>query len=103
MRSAAGAGALVALGATVTPAQAAPGQTAIVIGTGFGGAVAARRLGEAGYRTTVFERGRRWPIRPDGNTFATTTNPDKRAAWFGSPAGASAASGLPVEPYPGVL
>ncbi len=91
------------LGATVTPAQAAPGQTAIVIGTGFGGAVAARRLGEAGYTTTVFERRRRWPIRPDGNTFATTTNPDQRAAWFGSPAGASAASGIPVEPYPGVL
>ena len=103
MRSAAGVGALAALGATVTPAQAAPGQTAIVIGTGFGGAVAARRLGEAGYTTTVFEHGRRWPIRPDGNTFATTTTPDKRAAWFGSPAGASAASGIPVEPYPGVL
>ena len=46
---------------------------------------------------------RRSRTAPDGNTFATTTNPDKRAAWFGSPAGASAASGLPVEPYPGVL
>ncbi|NED63799.1 NAD(P)-binding protein, partial [Streptomyces sp. SID10244] len=64
-------------------------QTAIVIGTGFGGSVAALRLGRAGIRTTVFERGRRWPIRPDGDTFATFTNPDKRAAWFGSPAGAN--------------
>ena len=46
---------------------------------------------------------RRSRTAPDGNTFATTTTPDKRAAWFGSPAGASAASGIPVEPYPGVL
>ncbi|GAA3714899.1 GMC oxidoreductase [Gordonia hankookensis] len=78
-------------------------RTAIVIGTGFGGSVAALRLGRAGIRTTVFERGRRWPIRPDGDTFATFTNPDKRAAWFGSPAGANLATAIPVEPYPGVL
>ncbi|MDY7094508.1 MAG: GMC oxidoreductase [Acidobacteriota bacterium] len=32
----------------------------IVIGTGFGGAVAACRLAEAGARTLVLERGRRW-------------------------------------------
>ncbi|RPA19714.1 GMC oxidoreductase [Gordonia sp. OPL2] len=101
----AGLSALGALSTVRSEASAAPrdGRTAIVIGTGFGGAVAARRLGEAGVATTVFERGRRWPIRPDGNTFATTTNPDKRAAWFGSPAGPSAATALPVEPYPGVL
>jgi cholesterol oxidase len=33
---------------------------AIVIGSGFGGAVAACRLAEAGARTLVLERGRRW-------------------------------------------
>ncbi|MCR5976445.1 cholesterol oxidase [Gordonia jinghuaiqii] len=103
IRSAAGAVALAALAATATPGRAAPGRTAIVIGTGFGGSVAALRLGEAGYTTTVFERGRRWPIRPDGNTFATFSNPDKRAAWFGSRAGANNATAIPVEPYPGVL
>jgi cholesterol oxidase len=41
---------------------------AIVIGSGFGGAVSAARLAEAGARTLVLERGRRWdrsnyPIR----------------------------------------
>jgi cholesterol oxidase len=28
------------------------------------------RLGEAGIDTAVLERGRRWPIGADGNTFA---------------------------------
>jgi cholesterol oxidase len=53
-----------------------------VIGSGFGGAVAALRLGEAGIQTIVLERGRRWPIRSDGNTFATFEKPDGRAAWL---------------------
>ena len=33
---------------------------AIVIGSGFGGAVSALRLAEGGYRVLVLERGRRW-------------------------------------------
>jgi cholesterol oxidase len=33
---------------------------AVVIGSGFGGAVSALRLSEAGYRVLVLERGRRW-------------------------------------------
>jgi cholesterol oxidase len=42
---------------------------AVVIGTGFGGAVSACRLGEAGYRVLVLERGRRWtaPHFPRGS------------------------------------
>jgi len=55
---------------------------AIVIGSGFGGAVAALRLGQAGIDTVVIERGRRWPTRPDGNTFATFEQPDGRAYWL---------------------
>jgi cholesterol oxidase len=55
---------------------------AIVIGSGFGGVVAALRLGEAGIDTVVLERGRRWPIRSDGNTFATFEHPDGRAYWL---------------------
>src|SRR3982751_5502700 len=33
----------------------------IVIGSGFGGSVAAHRLTEKGYRVAVMEMGRRWP------------------------------------------
>lgn len=110
LRGAVGAGALGAFAAAIptvaTPrATAAPGgaATAIVIGSGFGGAVAALRLGQAGFRTTVFERGRRWPIRADGNTFATFDRPDKRAAWFSDTAGISSSLQVPVERYPGIL
>ncbi|MEP9395151.1 GMC oxidoreductase [Gordonia sp. VNK1] len=37
---------------------------AIVIGSGFGGAVSALRLAESGIQTTVLERGSRWPHDP---------------------------------------
>ena len=55
---------------------------ALVIGSGYGGAVAALRLAEAGIHTVVLERGRRWPITPAQDTFATFENPDGRAAWL---------------------
>jgi cholesterol oxidase len=55
---------------------------ALVIGSGFGGAVAALRLAQAGIHTVVLERGRRWPITPAGDTFATFEKPDGRAAWL---------------------
>ncbi|MDZ8023248.1 MAG: GMC oxidoreductase [Nostoc sp. DedQUE01] len=55
---------------------------ALVIGSGFGGAVAALRLGEAGIKTIVLERGRRWPITAAGNTFSTYEKPDGRSTWL---------------------
>jgi cholesterol oxidase len=57
---------------------------ALVIGSGFGGAVAALRLAEAGIKTVVLERGRRWIIEdPTRNaTFATFEQPDGRCAWL---------------------
>src|SRR5262245_34541811 len=36
---------------------------AIVIGSGFGGAITSCRLAEAGYRVLVLERGRRWDVQ----------------------------------------
>jgi cholesterol oxidase len=55
---------------------------ALVIGSGFGGAVAALRLAQAGIQTVVLERGIRWPITPAQDTFATFENPDGRAGWL---------------------
>lgn len=55
---------------------------AVVIGSGFGGAIAAFRLSELGVETVVLERGKRWPITPRGDTFPRFMHPDKRAAWL---------------------
>ena len=80
---------------------------AIVIGTGFGGAVAALRLGEAGIRTLVLERGRRWSISdPATNgTFTTFEELDRRAEWLNSTGltQTPAHDGKPIERYTGVL
>ncbi|MBN9519834.1 GMC family oxidoreductase [bacterium] len=78
---------------------------AIVIGSGFGGAVAALRLGEAGVRTLLLERGRRWEIKdPTANdTFATFRRPDRRAEWMNEVSKTPGYEGIPIGKYAGVL
>lgn len=74
---------------------------ALVIGSGFGGAVAALRLGQAGIETVVLERGRRWPITDAGDTFCTYQNPDGRSTWL-SPT-TVVFNQTPINVYTGVL
>jgi cholesterol oxidase len=61
----------------------APSYTkAVVIGSGFGGSVAALRLAQAGIETTVLERGSRWPVPSNTRAiFANDTLPDGRGFW----------------------
>lgn len=54
---------------------------AIVIGSGFGGAISAYRLAQAGIQTTVLERGNRWPIDPWRKIHPNDFFPDGRAYW----------------------
>jgi cholesterol oxidase len=78
---------------------------AIVIGSGFGGAVAALRLGQAGLNTLVLERGRRWTITDPttDSTFATFRHLDKRAEWLNEVSKTPAYEGIQIEKYTGVL
>ncbi|SDE04629.1 GMC oxidoreductase [Glycomyces harbinensis] len=84
---------------------------ALVIGTGYGAAVSALRLAEAGIPVTMLEMGRLWSEpAEDGNVFCTITAPDRRSMWFRSRTEAPLATFLwldvvnrDIEPYPGVL
>ncbi len=74
---------------------------AVVIGSGFGGAVASLRLAEAGIETIVLERGKRWEITEAGDTFSTSQKPDGRSTWLSS----TTIDGgeIPIDVYTGVL
>lgn len=81
---------LAAAAAVVAPRARAQGSgpfssepvDVMIIGSGFGGAVAARRLTAAGIPTVLLERGRRWPITPTQDTFSPLKQPDGRSAWL---------------------
>jgi cholesterol oxidase len=97
-----GAGLAVSVGTPIyrTSATSSYEDTeALIIGSGFGGSIASLRLAQAGIQTLVLERGRRWNIRSDGNTFSNFRNPDGRSAWL-SPTNLF---GQSVDVYTGVL
>ncbi|MGW4209161.1 GMC oxidoreductase [Lentzea sp. NPDC004789] len=81
----------VALGGLSSPARAAAPEAiadaatvpALVIGTGYGGCVAALRLAQAGVDVHMIEMGMAWDTPgADGKIFATTTSPDQRSYWL---------------------
>lgn len=84
------AGATTAHATTTTPATttAAPIASgahvpALVVGTGYGGSVAALRLARAGVEVHMIEMGMAWDTPgPDGRIFANTTKPDHRSFWL---------------------
>ena len=56
---------------------------ALVVGTGYGGSVAALRLAQAGVDVHMIEMGMAWDTPgSDGKIFANTTTPDQRSFWL---------------------
>lgn len=54
-----------------------------MIGTGYGGSVAALRLAQAGVDVQMVEMGMAWDTPgADGKIFANTTTPDQRSFWL---------------------
>ncbi len=83
---------------------------ALIIGTGYGGSVAALRLAQAGVAVHMVEMGMSWDTPgPDGKIFSPMRNPDKRAYWLRSRTKMplSGFLGFPIDtnvtPYTGVL
>ncbi|RNL70822.1 GMC oxidoreductase [Streptomyces sp. I6] len=97
--------------APASRAAAADHTPALVVGSGYGAAVTALRLGEAQIPTLVLEMGRLWDTPgPDGKVFCSTRAPDHRSMWFRTRTEAPLAQFLwldvvnkDISPYPGVL
>ncbi|MFD5571854.1 GMC oxidoreductase [Streptomyces cadmiisoli] len=82
------------IGSSATSAWAAPQRDsaviepgarvpALVIGSGYGGSVAALRLAQAGVDVHIVEMGMAWDTPgTDGKIFANTTKPDYRSFWL---------------------
>ena len=73
--------------------------TALVIGTGYGGAVTALRLAQKGIQVTMLEMGQLWNTPgSDGKVFCNLLQPDQRAVWFDTKTTAVVSSflGIPV-------
>ena len=74
---------------------------ALIIGSGFGGAVTALRLGETGIRTMVLEQGKRW--HSASAPFSRTLPPDGRSTWLRKKTALPFGPPLPITKHTGVL
>ncbi|MFF3566627.1 GMC oxidoreductase [Nocardia jiangxiensis] len=76
---------------------------AIVVGSGFGAAVTALRLAQAGTSVAVLERGSRWPNDPWRDIFAVDTLPDGRGFWHRTTFTGVDGVTQAIDPFGGVL
>ena len=74
---------------------------ALIIGSGFGGAVTALRLGEAGIRTMVLEQGRRWDSA--SAPFSRILPADGRSTWLRNKTVLPFGPKFSIQKYTGVL
>lgn len=75
--------AAVATSATAAPIDSGAHVPVLIIGTGYGGSVAALRLAQAGVDVHMIEMGMAWDTPgSDGKIFANTTRPDYRSFWL---------------------
>ncbi|MFE2143441.1 GMC oxidoreductase [Streptomyces sp. NPDC059456] len=75
--------AVAAVAAGAGPVDDGAHVPALVIGTGYGGSVAALRLAQAGVDVHMIEMGMAWDTPgPDGKIFCNTTSPDQRSYWL---------------------
>jgi cholesterol oxidase len=69
--------------AAAGPIQTGAHVPVLVIGTGYGGCVAALRMAQAGVDVQMIEMGMAWDTPgSDGKIFANTTTPDQRSYWL---------------------
>jgi len=86
------------------PTPSPPSHTkAIVIGSGFGGAISALRLAQAGIQTTVLERGLRWPRDPNREIFPVDWRPDGRGYWRRNAVALISGKPIPIDYFNGVF
>ncbi|MEE2034075.1 GMC oxidoreductase [Rhodococcus chondri] len=76
---------------------------AVVVGSGFGGAITAMHLGRAGVQTLVLERGIRWPTGPNADTFPRMLSPDKRMSWLSPIPVMTGTPPVPTEVFTGLM
>ncbi|WP_338790392.1 GMC oxidoreductase [Bernardetia sp. MNP-M8] len=76
---------------------------AIVIGSGYGGAVAALRLTQKNIPTLLIEMGQEWKLTPKHDTFCKMITADKRSSWRSSTPHAPITIPFFIKKYAGVL